>query len=138
MLLADDKHLPYFVYSKPTKITVTQRRNVDPKSLQSKGVRILSPQKGESLRSPFLVRFHASGYLVAHLQQKLKDTGHFRLSLLQKGAKQPVELDFINGQTEVNLQPPPGAYTATLQLVDNAAVTKILAQSEPVQFLVAN
>lgn len=138
MLLADDKHLPHFVYSKPTQITVTQRRNVEPKSLQTQGVRLLSPKEGEALRNPVLVRFHAAGYPVAHVGQKLKGTGHFRLRLQPQGAGQPVDLNFSNGQTEAYLQPPPGSYTATLLLVDNLAVDKILAQGPAQRFSVQN
>jgi len=39
LLLADDKHVPHFVYSKPVKITVTRKnKNVDAKSLVTKSL----------------------------------------------------------------------------------------------------
>ena len=38
LLLADDKHIPLFVYSKPLRITVTKKNeDVDPKSLTQAG-----------------------------------------------------------------------------------------------------
>ena len=39
LLLADDRHLPHFVYSKPLKITVTRKnKDIDPQTLVSKGI----------------------------------------------------------------------------------------------------
>ncbi len=40
MLLADDKHLPHFVYSKPLKVTVTKKNATDPQTLVTKGITI--------------------------------------------------------------------------------------------------
>src|ERR1700712_323438 len=44
LLLADDKHIPYFVYSKPMTITVTKNNpGIEPKSLIKPGIELLAP-----------------------------------------------------------------------------------------------
>ena len=130
LLLADDKHLPHFVYSKPVKITVTRKnKDVDPKTLIRKGISMPNLAADARLSSPFKVGFHASGLNVAHLSQAEKDTGHFRLTVTPQGGGKPAELDFVNGQTEVWLSPPPGAYALKLDFLDNANVGKALADS---------
>lgn len=130
LLLADDKHLPRFVYSKPIKITVTKKnKDTDPKSLVKKGISLLNLMADARLSAPFKVGFHASGLNVAHLNQKEKDTGHFRLTVSPQGGGKPAELDFVNGQTEVWLSPPLGAYVLKLDFVDNANPGKTLVES---------
>ena len=130
LLLADDKHLPHFVYSKPVKITVTRKnKEVDPKTLIKRGISIPNLAADARLSSPFKVGFHASGLNVAHLSQAEKDTGHFRLTVTPQGGGKPAELDFVNGQTEVWLSPPPGAYALKLDFLDNANVGKALVDS---------
>lgn len=76
MLLADQKHLPHFVYSKPATITVTKKNAVDPATLSVKGLSM--GLEGPVLKTPFRVQFHASALNVAHQAQKIPDTGHFR------------------------------------------------------------
>lgn len=130
LLLADDKHIPRFVYSKPLKVTVTRKnKDVDPKSLIAQGVSLLNMVPDAKLRSPFRVQFHASGLNVAHLSQKEKDTGHFRLTLTSPKGGKPEILDFVNGQTEAWLAPPPGAYGMKLDFVDNNSAGKTLTAS---------
>jgi hypothetical protein len=136
LLLADDKHLPHFVYSKPMNITVTKKNaGVDPQSLVKKGISLLNLADNARLKPPFRVQFHASGLNVAHVSQREKDTGHFRLTLNPRGAGKPVELDFTEGQTEVWLAPPRGDYSLRLELLDNVNPGKALAEavSVPVQ-----
>jgi hypothetical protein len=116
MLLADDKHLPHFVYSKPLKVTVTKKNETDPKILVSKGIAV--QVAGADVKTPFRVQFHASGLNVAHAVQQEKDTGHFKLTVVSKAG--PVaELDFVEGQTETWLAPPAGDYTLKLEFMDN-------------------
>ena len=116
MLLADDKHLPHFVYSKPLKVTVTKKNETDPKTLVSKGIAV--QVAGADVKTPFRVQFHASGLNVAHAVQQEKDTGHFKLTVVSKAG--PVaELDFVEGQTETWLAPPAGDYTLKLEFMDN-------------------
>lgn len=116
MLLADDKHLPHFVYSKPLKVTVTKKNDTDPKTLVTKGIAI--QVAGAEVKTPFRVQFHASGLNVAHVMQQEKDTGHFKLTVTSK-AGAVAEMDFAEGQTETWLAPPAGDYTLKLEFVDN-------------------
>ncbi|WP_372657300.1 DUF4399 domain-containing protein [Hydrogenophaga sp.] len=137
LLLADDKHLPHFVYSKPLKITVTGKRSgVDPKSLVKSGIAILSPADGAVVTPPFRMQFHASGLSVAHLSQKAAESGHFRLTLTPKGRGEPAVMDFVNGQTEVWLAPPAGSYGVRLDLLDNLNPGKTLAESARLSMVV--
>lgn len=130
LLLADDKHLPRFVYSRSIKITVTKKNmDIDPKNLIKKGISFLNLTQDAKLTSPFKIAFHASGLNVAHLSQKLKDTGHFRLTLTPKAGGKPTGMSFTKGQTEVWLAPPKGAYTVTLDLMDNANLGNTLTGS---------
>lgn len=116
MLLADDKHLPHFVYSKPLKVTITKKNSTDPKTLVNKGISLMVSEP--ELKAPFRVQFHASGLNVAHAVQKEKDTGHFKLTVVSK-AGALAEMDFVEGQTETWLAPPAGDYTLKLEFVDN-------------------
>ncbi len=126
MLLADQKHLPHFVYSKPATITVTQKNATDPKTLSVKGVSMVLD--GPVVKRPFRVQFHASALNVAHQAQRIPDTGHFRLTV-SPAAGAPVPMDFVEGQTEVWLAPPAGSYSLKLELLDNIAPGKPLADA---------
>ena len=130
LLLADDKHLPHFVYSKPLQITVTRKNeDIDPKTLTSKGISLPGIARDARLKPPFNVQFHASGLNVAHLSQKQKDTGHFRLTVKPQNGGKPVEMDFTDGQTETRLAPPAGVYVLKLDFMDNMNAGKKLAES---------
>lgn len=117
MLLADQQHLPHFVFSKPATITVTKKNPTDPKSLTTPGISLMLP--GPSVRPPFRVQFHASGLNVAHQSQQIPGSGHFRL--VASNGKETADMAFVNGQTETHLSPPPGNYTLTLSWVSNQA-----------------
>ncbi len=133
LLLADDKHLPHFVYSKPLKITVTRKnKDIDPKSLVMKGISMPNIEANAPLKGPFRVQFQASGFNVAHLSQKEKDTGYFRLTLTPEKGGKPAEMNLVNGQTEVWLSPPSGNYAMKLDLVDNVNPGKTLAETAAV------
>ena len=125
LLLADDKHLPHFVYSKPVSVTVLKQNPGDPAALVRKGVQVLVP--AGTAKTPFRVQFHASGLSVGHLAQKQKDTGHFRLTLVPQGKGTEAVMEFVNGQTEVWLSPPAGEYQLKLDLLDNTNVSRTLA-----------
>ncbi len=130
LLLANDKHIPRFVYSKPLKVIVTRKnKDIDPKSLIAKGVSQLNVVPDAKLKPPFRVQFHASGLNVAQLNQKEKDTGHFRLTLTSPRGGKPEVLDFVNGQTEAWLAPPPGAYSMKLDFMDNNIPGKTMTVS---------
>ena len=126
LLLADDKHLPHFVYSKPVSITVEKSNSLELKAVAKKGISIGLP--GDTARAPLRIQFHASALNVGHSQQKEKDTGHFKLTLVPASKAAAAEMDFANGQTEVWLSPPPGEYAIRLEFVDNLNPGKSLAE----------
>ncbi len=138
LLLADQGHIPYFVYSKPLKVTISkQNKNVALASVQgAPRVELLSPADRETVKPPFQVQFHASGYNVSHVAPKLADTGHFRLTVERAGRK-PEVLNFTGGQTETWLNPPPGDYTMRLELVSNAAGSRVMSAAKPSSLSVA-
>ncbi|UUZ71345.1 DUF4399 domain-containing protein [Polaromonas sp. P1(28)-8] len=61
-------------------------------------------------------------------EPKEKDTGHFRLTLTPQGGLKPAEMNFANGQSEVWLAPPSGAYTLKLDFMDNVNPGKTLVE----------
>lgn len=138
LLLADQGHIPYFVYSKPLSVTVSkQNKAVTPASVLGPArVELLSPAQRETVKGPFRVQFHASGYNVSHTGPKAADTGHFRLTMERAGRK-PEVLDFTSGQTEAWLNPPAGDYSLRLEMVSNAAEGKVLSAARPSALTVA-
>jgi hypothetical protein len=138
LLLADQGHIPYFVYSKPLKFTVTaQNKGVTPASLQGPArIEMLSPRDRETVQGPFRVQFHASGFNVANAVAAVPDTGHFRLAVERAGKPAEV-LNFRQGQTEVWLQPPPGEYQLRLDLVSNVKADTVVASAAPVKVSVS-
>ena len=138
LVLADEKHIPNFVYGKPITITVTKKNDsVDPKSLVVKGVAILEPAPGASVRAPFRLGLHASGWNISNTALSEPGTGHFRVRIKADGGKEET-IALTNGFTEVWLRPPAGAYTARVDFMDNTAPDKVLTTSEPVSFRVQN
>jgi hypothetical protein len=138
LVLADEKHIPNFVYGKPITITVTKKNdNIDPKSLITKGVAILEPKPGDSVQPPFRIALHASGMNVSNTALSEPGTGHFRIRMKPEGGREEV-IALTNGFTEIWLHPPAGAYTARVEFMDNTAPDKVLATSEPVSFRVRN
>ncbi|QJW84891.1 DUF4399 domain-containing protein [Ramlibacter terrae] len=134
LLLADRGHIPYFVYSKPVRVTIKSQRKVAAAELTgAPRVEILQPANAASVRAPVRVQFHAVGHNVSHAGARAADTGHFRLSVLQAG-KPPQVLAFRGGQTEVWLNPPKGDYQLKLDLVSNQDPARVLATT-PVQAL---
>lgn len=138
LLLADQDHIPYFVYSKPLQLTVSkQNKAVTPAAVQGPPrVELLSPADRETVKGPFRVQFHASGYSVSHAAAKAADTGHFRLTMERVGRK-PEVLNFTGGQTETWLNPPAGDYNMRLEMVSNAADGKVLSAAKPSTLSVA-
>lgn len=126
MLLADQAHLPHFVFSKPVRITVRQQTATEPKTLQTPSIQLMLPAGAEA-RAPVLVQFHASGLNVAHAAQQEKDTGHFRLTLTPRSGGAPQVMDFVDGQTETWLAPPAGGYALQLDLLDNVHAGRVMA-----------
>ena len=136
LVMADDKHIPNFVYSKPVNITVTRKNDgVDPKSLVKPGVMLLAPKQGQLVKPPFRLQFHATGFNVSHGDLTEKGSGHFRVKLKPEGGREET-ITLSNGHTEVWLDPPAGIYSARLELLDNAAPGQVMAVAEPVVFKV--
>jgi hypothetical protein len=132
LLLADQGHIPYFVYSKPLNVTV---RRQDPKAVPAalqgpRRVEVLSPADGAKARAPFRVQFHATGYNVSHREAGVAETGHFRL-VMDRGGKREV-IEFPGGETETWLEPPSGDYQLRLELVANTGGS-VMAASAPVR-----
>lgn len=121
LVLADQGHIPYFVFSKPLHITVTkQNKGVAPETVLGKPrVELIGLADGATVRSPFRAQFHASGYNVSATATKASGTGHFRLTL-KRGSQQEA-IDFASGQTETWLSPPTGNYSARVEFMSNNA-----------------
>ena len=139
LLLADQGHIPYFVYSKPLRVTVSKRNTgiTSEAILGQPRIEIMGLSSGEAVRGPFRLQFHASGYNVSHADAKVPETGHFRLTIEHAGRKAEV-LNFSGGQTESWLNPPPGNYTMQLEFVSNAAGSAVLTKAKPLQVSVSN
>jgi Domain of unknown function (DUF4399) len=137
LLLANEKHIPYFIYSKPLTVVVTRKRDgVDPKSLIQPGVSFLAPASGETVQTPFRVVLHASGMSVGHQEITDKGVGHFRIVAERAGA--PSErVTLSHGATEVWLNPPAGDYRFRLELVGNGQ-GEVLSTSAPIELKVVN
>lgn len=83
----------------------------------------ISPQDGETVSSPFTVRFGLSGMGVAPAGVEKENTGHHHLLIDTDLPKmdEPIPSDakhlhFGGGQTETNLTLPPGQHTLQLLL----------------------
>lgn len=137
LVLADQGHIPYFVYSKPLKFTVSkQNAGVTAASLQgAPRIEVLSPADRATVQTPLRVQMHATGYNISHAGPKLPDTGHFRLVLERAGQKAEI-IDLDGGQTELWLNPPKGDYSARLELMSNAAAGNVVARARTVAFTV--
>jgi hypothetical protein len=127
LLLADQGHIPYFVFSRPLKFTITaQDPKLTPAAVQGpKRIEILGLADQQVVKGPFRVQFHASGYNIAHHDAKVADSGHFRLTMDRAGKKEVME--FRQGQSEVWLNPPRGDYGLRLELVDNISDQAVAA-----------
>ena len=137
LLLADQGHIPYFVYSKPLKVIVTkQNKTVSPASVQGvPRIELLDVADRSSFRTPFRLQFNASGFNVSNMAPRLAATGHFRLTMAPAG-KKPEVMDFVSGQTEAWFSPPPGTYNLKLELVSNVQDDKVEAAAMPVSISV--
>ena len=137
LLLANEKHIPYFIYSKPLTVVVTRKRDgIDAKTLSQPGVSLLAPASGERVHTPFRVVFHASGLNVGSQEITDKGVGHFRIVAEKAGA--PAErIAFTNGATEAWLNPPAGDYRFRLELVANDQ-GEVLSTSAPIELKVVN
>ena len=101
--------------------TVTAAQTPAP---QGASVYIISPANGESVTSPFKVRFGLTGMGVAPAGVDITKTGHHHLlidttpMLHDPIPKDSHHLHFGNGETETTLTLPPGKHTLQLLLGD--------------------
>jgi len=133
LLLADQGHIPYFIYSKPLTLTISrQNKDVTPASAQGPSrIEILSPANDKAVTTPFRVQFHASGFNISHTAAQVPDTGHFRLTMARPKHK-PEVMDFTGGQTEAWFKPPADRYSLKLELVSNTAPATVMASTTPI------
>jgi hypothetical protein len=151
LLFADHDHRPYFVYSPEITVHVTGPRTaeplkIDPKDFQATcdawyederarpkppgdAVAITNLRDGETVTSPFNVRFGVDGWGVCAAGQSAERTGHFVLDVLQDGRSQRV-VDLANGATQSNLGLPNGRYMLRLRFVDGKTKADLLPPSE--------
>jgi len=139
LVLADKGHIPYFVYSKPLKVTVAkQNKTISPESAQgAPRVELMGIASREAIRPPFRLQFHASGLNVSDQSAKVPDTGHFKLTMEKAGQKLET-IAFTGGQTESWLNPPPGNYNLRLELVNNVSGKPMATISQAVPLTVTN
>jgi len=136
LVLADHKHVPNFVYSKPIQVTVTKfNAELKPESLNPPGVALMLPQTEVAQGQPLQVLFHASRQNISHQALKEPGTGHFRLTVTGDGGRTEL-MSFPGGETETWLAPPRGRYTLKLDLVDNLDPGKVLHSSVPMRVAV--
>lgn len=133
LLLADHAHIPFFVFSRPIRVTVAGKApGTTAQQVQGPPrVEILDLRDGDTVRDAFPVRLHASGFNLAHAQAKVPGTGHFRLVLTPSRAA-PETIELAGGQTETWLRPPADDYRVALQLVDNID-GHVLASAPPLR-----
>ena len=139
LVLADQGHIPYFVYSKPLKLIVSkQNKGFDLASVQgSPRIELLGIADRDTVRPPFRLQFHASGLNISDIGPKVPDTGHFQLVLERTGQK-PETIAFAGGQTETWLKPPAGNYNLRLELVNNVSGDRMAATAQPLFLNVTN
>jgi hypothetical protein len=137
LVLADQGHIPYFVYSKPLRFTVSkQNKGVTPASLMgTPHIELLSPADRSTVQLPLRVQFHASGLNVSNAAPKVPETGHFRL-VLERAAQKAETIELEDGQTELWLNPPKGSYSARLEMISNTAAGNVVARAKAVAFTV--
>lgn len=139
LLFADHEHRPYFVFSPEVEVTVTGARNARPLPIDRRNfeascrawyqdelarprppgemVTILNLRDGETVSSPFNLRFGVDGWGVCAAGQSAERSGHFMLELRQDGRLLRT-VDLSNGATQSNLTLPDGGYRLRLRFVD--------------------
>lgn len=139
LLFADHEHRPYFVFSPEVEVTVTGPRNAKPLPIDRRNfdtscaawyqdelarprppgelVTILNLRDGETVASPFNLRFGVDGWGVCASGQSAERTGHFMLEVRQAGRLLRT-VDLSNGATQANLTLADGSYQLLLRFVD--------------------
>jgi hypothetical protein len=150
LLFADHEHRPYFVYSPEITIEVTGARTSEAPKIDARNfdatcaawyqdevarprrsgdwVEIVNLRDGETVASPFNVRFSVDGYGVCAAGQSAERTGHFVIEAVREG-RVLRSVDLANGATQYNLDLPNGDYVLRLRFVD-ARQRELLPASE--------
>ena len=121
LLLANHKHVPYFVYSNLTNILVTKKNAAALPADYGKTPRleILAPADGTMLSELVHIVFHASALNVANSKNKLANTGYFRLAIQHERKSTLERISFPEGQTEAWLKLPKGKVKFQLEFMKN-------------------
>ncbi len=130
LVLADNRHVPNFVYSKPLHVTVKKfNADVAPESLIKPGTQLIVPKTEAAHNEPLQVMFHVSKGNVSHIALKEPGTGHFKLTVAGGAGTQV--MDMTGGETETWIAPPAGSYTLKLDFIDNVNAGKVIYSAEP-------
>jgi len=151
LLFADHDHRPYFVYSPELTIEVIGKRTaeapkIDPRNFDAtcrawyedelsrprppgEWVGFSNLRDGETVTSPFNLRFTVDGWGVCATGQSAERTGHFLLEV-QRDGRDLRSQDFTNGATQTNVSLADGRYRLRLRFVDAKSRTDLLPPSE--------
>lgn len=151
LLFADHEHRPYFVFSPEIELTVTGPRNARPVPIERRNfdtscaawyqdelarprppgelVSILNLRDGETVSSPFNLRFGVDGWGVCAAGQSAERSGHFLLEVRQ-GGRLVRSVDLSNGATQANLTLADGAWQLVLRFVDGKTRRDLLPAYE--------
>ena len=135
LVLADNRHVPNFVYSKPLHVTVKKfNTDVTPESVIKPGAQLIVPKAEAAHNEPLQVMFHVSKGNVSHVALKEPGTGHFKLTVAGSAGTQV--MDMTGGETETWIAPPVGSYTLKLDFIDNVNAGKVIYSAEPASITV--
>lgn len=156
LLFADHEHRPYFVYSREITVHVLGRRSgaaprIEPGNFEEscalwyqdtisapraggKEVYVKNLRDEEPVTSPFVLSLGAVGFGIAPATQKVKDTGHFAITISSKGGAQVQRQVLSDGRTEALVDLPRGDYEIDLRLLDGEGTQ--LLRASPLRFTV--
>lgn len=148
LLFADHAHKPYFVFSNEIAIEVVGKRSdpaprvtpgdaasceawyqdqrATPRASSERTVYVKNLRDEEAVASPFTLSLGVlgAGLGVAPAGSTVADTGHFRLTVLQKGSVVQRQA-LADGRTEAIVDLPVGDYELQLALHDGAGNTML-------------
>jgi hypothetical protein len=121
LLLANHKHVPFFVYSSEVNIVVTQKNaGALPADYgKTPKLEILTPADDAVLSELVHIVFHASALNVANMNTKLANTGYFQLAIQHERKNGIEHIAFPEGQTEAWLKLPKGKVKFQLEFMKN-------------------
>lgn len=159
LLFADHAHKPYFVYSPEISIEVIGPRSdpaprvrsgsdyadsceawyqdarATPRKVQGPEVYVKNLRDDETVTSPFTLSLGVLGGLgIAPAGNQVKDTGHFRFVIQQRGGGAVQRQALGDGRTEATVDLPPGDYEALITLHDSLG--QPLAKAPSLKFAV--